>query len=431
MDRGIPTEKVLAQMRSAQPPVLYLVGTPRGRLSRYEKRLTEVPWQLAREGVSVKLLAEGQELYVLAQSQDRVNKERAMRRRQLKGLWKRLKQLQQQKLKRDVLLKKLGAALHRYPVAGRLVQSAVSPDTARLSFSLHQDKLRAWRKREGRYLLRSNITSDRSAEELWQFYVQLTEVEAAFQNLKDDLSLRPIYHQLDHRIEAHRSKAITRLAFPATLFLLFARRAYAAQFFFDASGFSRNLSPMFDEKPLANLASHGSEAELAVAWFCLRSQPKHEHIAAEHLRRMEGVEVFNPRIRFKRSTRTGPAQVTEAMFPNYLFARFDWKTSLTRVHYAPGVSGVVHFGSKWPTVPDGAIEEIRALVGDSGVHVALHEITPGDPVTVSGTVFHGLQAIVTQVMPGKERVMLLLEFLGRQTAVEVGLNAIIKHSLRC
>jgi transposase len=203
MDRGIPTEEVLAQMRAAQPPVRYLVGTPRGRLSRYEKRLTEVPWQVAREGVSVKLLADGQELYVLAQSQDRVNKERAMRRRQLKGLWQRLKQLQQQKLKRDGLLKKLGAALHQYPVAARLVQSAVSPDTAHLSFGLRKDKLRTRRQREGRYLLRSNITSGRSAQELWQFYVQLTEVEAAFKNLKDDLSLRPIYHQLEHRIEAH------------------------------------------------------------------------------------------------------------------------------------------------------------------------------------------------------------------------------------
>lgn len=203
MDRGIPTEAVLKQMRQAQPPVQYLVGTPRGRLSRYEKRLTEVPWQVAREGVSVKLLAEGQELYVLAQSQDRVNKERAMRRRQLKGLWRRLKELQQQKLKRDLLLKKLGAALHQYLAGARLVQTAVAPDTAQLSFNLRKDKLRARRKREGRYLLRSNITSGRSAEELWQFYVQLTEVEAAFKNLKDDLALRPIYHQLEHRIEAH------------------------------------------------------------------------------------------------------------------------------------------------------------------------------------------------------------------------------------
>jgi transcriptional antiterminator RfaH len=187
---------------------------------------------------------------------------------------------------------------------------------------------------------------------------------------------------------------------------------------------------MSDENALSRLTSRGADTASTVAWFCLRSQPKHEHIAAEHLRRMEGVDVFNPRIRFKRSTRTGPALVTEAMFPNYLFARFDWRTSLSRVHYAPGVSGVVHFGSRWPTVPDRAIEEIRALLGAEGVHVVSNELTPGDQVCVSGTVFHGLRAIVTQVMPGKDRVMVLLEFLGRQTAVEVGLNAIVKHSVR-
>ena len=170
-----------------------------------------------------------------------------------------------------------------------------------------------------------------------------------------------------------------------------------------------------------------ANAESSVAWFCLRSQPKHEHIAAEHLRRMEGVDVFNPRIRFPRSTSKGKVVVTEAMFPNYLFARFDWKTSLTRVHYAPGVSGVVHFGSKWPTVPDQAIEEIRAVIGTQGVHVVSDVVEPGDEVVVTGGIFHGLQAVVTQIMPGKERVMVLMDFLGRQTAVELGNNAVIKE----
>jgi transposase len=203
MDRGIPTEAVLKTMREAQPPVQYLVGTPRGRLTRYEKRLLEIPWQGVREGVSVKLLAEGDELYVLAQSQDRVNKERAMRRRQLKGLWKRLHELQKMKLQRDELLKKLGAALHEYPTGARLIQTSVAAETSALTFTLNKGKLRQARKREGRYLLRSNITSGRCAEELWQFYIQLTEVEAAFKNLKDDLALRPIHHQLEHRIEAH------------------------------------------------------------------------------------------------------------------------------------------------------------------------------------------------------------------------------------
>ncbi len=204
MDRGIPTEKTLEQMRQTQPAVYYLVGTPRGRLTQYEKQLAALPWQVAREGVSVKLLSEQGELYVLAQSQDRVNKERAMRRSQLKRLWRRLQELQgMKKVKRDELLKKLGAALHQYPAAARFIDSSVDKQTAKLGFSLRKDKLREARKREGRYLLRTNITSGRSAEELWQFYMQLSEVEAAFKNLKDDLALRPIYHQLEHRIEAH------------------------------------------------------------------------------------------------------------------------------------------------------------------------------------------------------------------------------------
>jgi transposase len=202
MDRGIPTEKVLQQMREAQPPIYYLVGTPRARLSQYEQQLLNLPWQVVREGLSVKLLVEAQELYVLAQSKDRVNKERAMRRRQLKGLWRRLQKLQAMKLKRDSLLRKLGAALHRYPVAARLVEATVDPQAARLTLALRKDKLRQARQREGRYLLRSNLTG-RSPEELWKTYIQLTEVEAAFKHLKDDLSLRPIHHQLEHRIEAH------------------------------------------------------------------------------------------------------------------------------------------------------------------------------------------------------------------------------------
>jgi hypothetical protein len=207
MDRGIPTEEVLAEMRASDPPIYYLVGTPKGRLSRYEARLLELPWQVVREGVQVKLLPEGGELYVLARSADRVNKERGMRRRQLKGLWKRLKELQEMELERDGLLLKLGAAKQRFPAAWRLVRVEVpeEPCAARAAtfrFELRQDKLRQVRRREGRYLLRSNAGPEAPAR-LWQFYVQLTHVEAAFKDWKDDLNLRPIFHQLEQRIEAH------------------------------------------------------------------------------------------------------------------------------------------------------------------------------------------------------------------------------------
>lgn len=172
------------------------------------------------------------------------------------------------------------------------------------------------------------------------------------------------------------------------------------------------------------------QVEVPVAWFCVRAQPKHEHIAAKHLRCMEGVDVFNPRIRFSRSTRQGPAWVTEAMFPSYLFARFNWKTSLTKVHYAPGVRGVVHFGTRWPTVPDQVIHEIRESLGASEIHVVPSEFVPGEDVEISGGTFHGLQAVIMQVMPGRKRVMVLLDFLGRQTPVEVGVSSLIKAGYR-
>lgn len=202
MDRGIPTESVLGQMRQSEPAVKYLVGTPKGRLSRLEKQLTDKPWHQARPGVEVKLLAQDDELYVLAQSQDRVNKERSMRRRQLKWLWARLKQLSTMKLKREELLMKLGAAKQKSPSAWRLVQIEVDKDKAAFTYRLDREKLRRQRRREGRYLLRTNLTESDPAK-LWSLYLQLVNVEEAFKNLKGDLAIRPIFHQSEKRIEAH------------------------------------------------------------------------------------------------------------------------------------------------------------------------------------------------------------------------------------
>lgn len=202
MDRGIPTEESLAAMRASDPPVRYLVGTPRGRLSQLEAALTQLPWQQAREGVEVKLLEQAGEVYVLAQSRDRVNKERAIRRRQLKGLWKRLKELAGMELKRDALLMKLGAARQQAPAAWRLVQIQWPEGKQKFQFALRKDKLREARRREGRYLLRSNLLGQPSAS-LWQLYLQLVQVEQAFKHLKGDLAVRPIFHQDLDRIEAH------------------------------------------------------------------------------------------------------------------------------------------------------------------------------------------------------------------------------------
>lgn len=202
MDRGIPTEEVLAQMRAAEPPVHYLVGTPKGRLSRLEQALLEEPWHAARPGVQVKLLAQDEELYVFAESRDRIAKERAMRRRQLKWLWARLKKLSTMRLARDALLMKLGAAKTKTPAAWRLVEIEVAERGANFTYRLDRNKLRQVRRREGRYLLRTNLTESDPAK-LWQFYLQLVEVEAAFKTLKGDLAIRPIFHQQEHRIEAH------------------------------------------------------------------------------------------------------------------------------------------------------------------------------------------------------------------------------------
>jgi len=202
MDRGIPTEEVLAEMRQSDPPIYYLVGTPKGRLTKLEKALLKLPWQAVREGVDVKLLPKNQELYVLAKSHARILKERGIRRRKLRWLLARLKEISTMELKRDDLLMKLGAARAKVPAAWRLVDVKVAAEGATFSYALNRKKFRkAWR-REGRYLLRTNL-SGRDPAQLWQFYIQLVEVEAAFKNLKDDLQLRPIYHQRIERIEAH------------------------------------------------------------------------------------------------------------------------------------------------------------------------------------------------------------------------------------
>jgi transposase len=216
MDRGIPTEETLAQMRRADPPVHYLVGTPKGRLTRLEKDLLRKPWQEARPGVQVKLLPQDGELYVFAQSADRVAKERAMRQRQLKRLWARLKQLSEMTLTHQELLMKLGAARSQYPSGWRLVEVQVDKQSPRFTYRLKRDKLQQIRRREGRYLLRTNLTGSDPAE-LWRYYLQLTQVEEAFKNLKGDLSIRPIYHQLEQRIEAHIFIAFLAYCLHATL----------------------------------------------------------------------------------------------------------------------------------------------------------------------------------------------------------------------
>ena len=220
MDRGIPTEETLAEMRNSGMSMSYLVGTPKGRLTKLEQEFIGKPWTQAKESVQVKLLEKQDEVYILAKSSARHQKERGMRQRKLKRLWARLHELQAQSNSRDQLLLKLGSAKKDAGRAWYLakvdIPSAQDYETMGLQFSLRKDKLRATRLREGRYLLRSNLT-DKDPAVLWRHYILLTEVEQAFKELKHDLAIRPIYHQKDDRIEAHIFVAFIAYCLQVTL----------------------------------------------------------------------------------------------------------------------------------------------------------------------------------------------------------------------
>jgi transposase len=208
MDRGVPTEEVLEEMRESKVPMCYLVGTPRGLLSRYDSELSGKPWDEARENVRVKILTKEKEMYILAESRDRRKKEKAIRHKKLRRFLSRLKELQEQKtIDRDRLLKKIGVAEKD---AGRLAglidvtspsaKEPINEDT--FFWKINRSKYRQICNRDGRYLLRTNQTASDPGE-IWKQYMVLTEVEEAFRNLKGDLAVRPIYHQRESRIEAH------------------------------------------------------------------------------------------------------------------------------------------------------------------------------------------------------------------------------------
>ena len=167
----------------------------------------------------------------------------------------------------------------------------------------------------------------------------------------------------------------------------------------------------------------------ALQWYCLRSQPKRENIAAKHLRTLLGLEVFAPRIRFRRRTRLGWHQVTEALFPNYLFARFNAVAMLTRVKYSTGISGIVHFGAKWATLPECEVQRLQAHMQNDELCEIKGEIGVGDQVQLAETPFLGLAGVVTQLLPARERVKVLLEFLGGQHEIEIGARSVVAPML--
>jgi transcriptional antiterminator RfaH len=163
------------------------------------------------------------------------------------------------------------------------------------------------------------------------------------------------------------------------------------------------------------------------AWYCLRSQPKHEHIAAAHLRLLEDVQVFCPRIRFKRATRQGLVSVTEAMFPGYLFARFELAQMHRRVQYAHGVSGIVQFADRYPTIEEAAIAQLRSHTDATEVKELSYQLSEGDNVQIIGGAFVGLEAVVTQVLSTRERVKVLMDFLGRKMEAEFQCSSVLRQ----
>lgn len=216
MDRGIPTEAVLEELRQSDSKVSYLVGTPKGRLTSLEASLADKPWQEVRPPLRVKLLPQEGEVYVLVERGPRKGKERGLRHRKLKTLWQRLGEIQNQELTRDQRIEKLGAARDRAGrVAAGLVKTSVNAQ-GQLSFPLDRAKLRSVRQREGRYLLRTNLNAD-NPELLWRCYRQLVFVEEAFRTLKGDLGLRPVYHHKPQRIEAHLLVAFRAYCLSITL----------------------------------------------------------------------------------------------------------------------------------------------------------------------------------------------------------------------
>jgi transposase len=207
MDRGIPTEALLQEMRVSRQETFYLVGTTRSKVKKYEQKWLDLPWRKVRDSVEVKLFAEQGELYVLAKSEGRQAKEMAIRRKKLARLLRKLRAMRRSCPKRDQLLMRVGAAKTDVGRAFGFVKinlpkpgEQVTRET--FTFKLDKAKLKEAELCDGHYLLRTNLVSEDPAV-LWDRYMQLTQIEAAFKCLKSDLGIRPIYHQLEHRVEAH------------------------------------------------------------------------------------------------------------------------------------------------------------------------------------------------------------------------------------
>jgi transposase len=221
MDRGIPTEAILAEMRDPGRQISYLVGTPKSRIKRHEQKWLDLPWRKVRDSVEVKLFEQDGETYVLAKSEGRQAKEMAMRRKRIARLLRKLRALRRSLPARDQLLMRLGAAKTEAGRAFAFVRiqiPATGQSVTRESFrfSVDKTKLNDAELRDGHYLLRSNLT-DADPAVLWTRYVQLTQIESVFRSLKSELGIRPIFHRLEQRVDAHILIAFLAYSLQVTL----------------------------------------------------------------------------------------------------------------------------------------------------------------------------------------------------------------------
>ncbi len=169
-----------------------------------------------------------------------------------------------------------------------------------------------------------------------------------------------------------------------------------------------------------------------LSWYCLRAQPKHERIAALHLRKLAGLEVFAPLVRFERPSARGRGKtwVTEAMFPSYLFARFALAAQAREIQHAHGIRGIVQFGGVCPSIPDELVAQLSRSLGDTEIAVIATVPGPGQEVTITQGAFEQVRALVTSYQPARERVRVLLTFLGREIEAELPVAGVVGRDPR-
>jgi transcriptional antiterminator RfaH len=163
----------------------------------------------------------------------------------------------------------------------------------------------------------------------------------------------------------------------------------------------------------------------SLAWYCARTKPKHEHIAAANLRRNLSIEVFHPRLRIERATRRGVVRVNEPLFPCYIFVHCDIQQSLNEIQRANGISTVVHFAHRIPTIADSVIAELKECFAGEETMTVGDRIVPGDEVLLADGAFAGMRAFVLRVMPARRRIQVLLDFLGRPTPAEIDEGSVV------